>query len=176
MEPLQLLKHFRADRCWSAVSDSDFVQFLEQKPSHFHNMIGLALTDCPNYSWRAAWLIARTVEFNDFRVKPYRLKIIRSLQGKSSGHQRELLKLIVQSQLTQHQEGCLFDVCVSIWENQSKKAGTRYFAFQYIVKILQKHPELIAESNALFDESQLHSLSPGVQRTVRKRLDCLFNP
>lgn len=171
MQALKLLKDFKDGRCWSEISDESFDQFLQKNPSYFGKLIGVALKNYTDYSWRAAWLVARTLKTNDDRVKPYRLKMIRALRGKSSGHQRELMKILIDSKLTRYQEGCLFDVCVSIWENHSLQSGTRYLAFQFISKIMKHYPAMFAEVSVLFSHESILKLSPGIQALVKRQLN-----
>lgn len=174
MQSLKLLKDFRADRCWSNISNEIFDQFLQNNPANFHKMIGVALKNYPDYSWRAAWLVARTLKTNDDRVKPYRLKMIRALKGKSSGHQRELMKILLDTKLTRYQEGCLFDICVSIWENHSLQSGTRYLAFQFISKIIKDYSLMVAEVSSIFSPESLLKLSPGIQILVKRQLKAII--
>jgi len=58
---------------------------------------------------------------------------------------------------------------LNIWKDVHKKSGTRFYAFNYIHKIVAKYPELQNELVGLFDMNYLETLSPGIQRGIQKK-------
>lgn len=60
------------------------------------------------------------MEDNDPRISPYILKIIECLHQKKDGHQRELLKILYRMDLSEEQEGVIFDLCMNVWEQVGK--------------------------------------------------------
>lgn len=144
------------------------ISFMDDHPEHFVEAIELAVSDRQPYAWRAAWLLWSCMDDNDQRIHFYIPKIINVLTSKQDGHQRELLKILLRMELSEEQEGYLFDVCATVWEKINKKPSVRFTAFQFLVKIAKNHPDLSGEI-ALFTQNQyLDSLSPGVKRSVSR--------
>ncbi|MFL2580071.1 MAG: hypothetical protein ACJ0QQ_08410 [Parvicellaceae bacterium] len=166
---VQLLKKFRNNRCWSDINIKEIKLLLDSEESIFNKMVGLSMKNEKNYSWRAAWLLSRTMTKNDPRCKPIVLKIIKSIPEKEAGHQRELLKIINKFNWTRKQEGFLFDICVKLWADIKVKSGTRYYAMEILLKISQKYPELKNEINYLFEDNFLKDLSPVIRSNILKK-------
>ena len=123
------------------------------------------------YSWRAAWLLWSCMEENDKRIQGNIKDIISNITNKKDGHQRELLKILLQMELNEEYEGHLFNVCVSVWEKINKKPSVRYTAFKFILKIAKKYPDLFNEIAFLTQNQYLDSLSPGVKRSISKMIN-----
>jgi len=164
-----LVKDFIKGRCWSDVSLSEVHQFVNQSNEHVEKMLEYAISDVKDSSWRVAWLLERSLDKSDEIIQKYNLKIIKSIIGKECGHQRELLKLIIDRNLSEEEEGRLFEICLNIWKDVHKKSGTRFYAFNYIHKIVAKYPELQNELVGLFDRNYLETLSPGIKRGIQKK-------
>ena len=143
---------------------------MENHPEYFNEAIELALVDKQPYSWRAAWLLWSCMEENDKRIRKYLKKIIDSLKSKDDGHQRELLKILLQMELKEEYEGILFNLCMDIWEQINKTPSVRINALKFIIKIAKKHPELFQEITFLTQDHYLESLSPGVKHSVSKMM------
>jgi len=146
----------------------EMISFMENHPEYFEEAIGLAIADKQPYSWRAAWLLWSCMEENDERIKKYIKKIVDTLETKDDGHQRELLKILLQMNLKDEYEGKLFNLCMNIWEQINKTPSVRINALKFIIKIAKKHPELSQEITFLTQDHYLESLSPGVKHSVSK--------
>lgn len=168
---VQLLKKFRNNRCWSDINIDEVKIFLDSDDSIIHNIIELSMKNEKDYSWRAAWLLSRTLTKDDKRCRPFLLKIIKSIPEKEAGHQRELLKIAIKFHWTKKQEGFLFDICIKLWADIKVKSGTRYYAVVILLKISQKYPELKNEINYLFDDNFLKDLSPGIRSNILKKVN-----
>lgn len=142
------------------------IAFMETHPECFEEAVKLAVSDVPLLSWRAAFLLWGCIRENDPKIKPHIKSIIKVLPEKNDGHQRELLKILSVMELNEKQEGFLFDLCLSIWEQINKNPSVRHTAFKFIIKIIKKHPELSSELNYLTKDEYMNSLSPGVRRSV----------
>ena len=146
----------------------EMISFMENHPEYFEEAIELAIADKQPYSWRAAWLLWSCMEENDERIKKYIKKIVDTLETKDDGHQRELLKILLQMELKDEYEGKLFNLCMNIWEQINKTPSVRINALKFIIKIAKKHPELSQEITFLTQDHYLESLSPGVKHSVSK--------
>lgn len=144
----------------------EMISFMDSHPEYYKEAIELAISNKQPYSWRAAWLLWSCMEENDKRIQGYIKNIINTITTKKDGHQRELLKILLQMELNEEQEGYLFNVCMTIWEKINKKPSVRFTAFKFIIKTAKKHPDLSNEI-AFFTQNQyLDSLSPGIKRSL----------
>ncbi len=149
---------------------NEMISFMKAHPEYFDESIELAIKDKQPYSWRAAWVLWSCITKNDPRVKKHIPKIIDSIIHKEDGHQRELIKILLEMDLNEEQEGYLFDICVSLWEQVEKKPSVRFTAFRYINKTANKYPDLSKEILLLAQEKYMNTLSPGVHKSILKML------
>ena len=131
----------------------------------------MAVTDKQPYSWRAAFVLWSVIQNNDVRIQKHIKRIVKAVKGKSDGHQRELLKILLMMELDEKYEGVLFDLCMNIWEQIDKSPSVRVNALKMIIKIANKHPELVKEISFLAQDHYLESLSPGARHSVRKLMN-----
>ena len=151
----------------------DVFNFMNQFPEEFESIVVLTITDEKPICWRAAWVVQTFMEQDDERVQPYVDAILQIIPQKEDGHQREFLKILAQMNLNDDRESILYDECVAIWESVRKKPGTRYFAFQQMVKMVEKYPELMQEIHAVTQPQHINTLSPGVRQGVVKLIQQL---
>jgi hypothetical protein len=146
------------------------ISFMKNTPEAFEEAIELALLDEQPLSWRAAWLLFDCMEENDPRIKKHLKKIIKAVKSKSGGHQREFLRILLKMDLTENQEGILFDICMNLWEDVNNIPSVRYTGFKFIVKIAKKHPELLNELSVITRDHYMQSLSSGIRHSVKRMM------
>lgn len=144
------------------------ISWLDAHPESFTEAILLAMADKQPLSWRSAWLLWSCMEDNDPRIRPYISKIIECLEHKKDGHQRELLKILYCMDLSEEQEGVVFDLCMNVWEQVGKTPSVRHNAFRMIARMASKYPDLLNEIAFITQDHYLDTLSPGVRRSVMK--------
>jgi hypothetical protein len=149
---------------------ADLVSFMNVHPEDFKEAIKLAVADKQPYSWRAAWLLWSCMEENDKRIRVYINDIIGTLISKNDDHQRELLKILLQMELSEEYEGILFNICSGVWEKINKKPSVRLTALKIIVKIVKQHPDLSHEIIFLTQSQYMDSLSAAVKKSVSKMI------
>ena len=121
-------------------------------------------------------MLQSCVSENDTRLKAHVRSIINVLLTKKDGHQRELLKTLLQVELDEEDEAMLFDVCVRLWERINKSPSVRHTALMFILKTAKKYPDLIQEIEFLLQEQYLETLSPAIRRSVyRIRKELITN-
>jgi hypothetical protein len=152
----------------SGSTKENMIFYLYSHPEDFNEAIMLAVSDTQPYAWRAAWLLWSCMEENDHRIKRYLKKIINTIKTKSDGHQRELLKILLQMELNEEYEGILFNLCSQIWEKINKNPSVRMTAFKILIKTAKKHPDLSREILFLTRDQYLDSLSPAVRKAIYK--------
>lgn len=149
--------------------DKDFLIQLFQEQAEVHaEAIQVALSKQQPQAWRATWILAHCTTKNDARIRPYLSDFIQNIINQKDGHQRETLKIIDKMILDEEQEGILFDICMSTWENISKSSSVRYLAFKFIYKTCHKYPELNGELTFISQDHYLETLSPGIQKIIKK--------
>lgn len=146
------------------------VAYINDHPEYFEEAVDLALSDKKPYCWRAASLVGDYITFDDKKIKKHIGKIVKALQEKEDGHQRELLKILLKMNLNQKQAGVVFDICIGLWESIQKQPSVRITAMRMIFKFAESYPELENEIAYLFQEHYLETLSPGVKHSIKKML------
>jgi len=148
----------------------NMISYLKKNPLCFEEAVELSVSDNQPYAWRAAWLLWSCIETNDPKIVRHVDKILNCISKKQDGHQRELIKILLEMELSDRQEGILFDICVSLWEQIGKKPSVRFTAFKFINKLVKKYPDLRNELLMLTQSHYLDSLSPGVNRSITKMI------
>lgn len=169
----KLVEDFINGRCWSDIDRIEASLFVNQGEEHVRKMVNLAVSDSKDISWRTAWLLGRSINQSSKPIQKFHLKIIKGIRGKDSGHQRELIKLVIDKNLSNEEEGRLFEECIEIWKDIHKKPGTRSYAFQFIYKMVNKYQELKNELDGLFESQYLESLSPAIKKSIKAKLNKL---
>lgn len=144
----------------------EMIAFLQSNPGYFNEAIELALSDKQPFAWRSAWLLWSCMEKNDNRIKKHINSIIKCIDKKAEGHKRELLKILSMMNLTETQEGRLFNICMNTWEQIDSSPSVRFSAFKFMINVIRKHPELSEELVFLTQDHYLKSLSPGIKNAV----------
>lgn len=147
------------------------VSFITSHPSELSEVVRIAQTTTLPQCWRACWMLFHYSEPNDSRLKPFVNELISAIENKSDGHQRELIKLVSKMELDDDQEGAMFDQCMGVWESVKKIPSVRMMAFRFIMKVLQKYPELVNEVKYIAQDHYVETLSPGVKASVSRQIE-----
>ncbi|MBN2664150.1 MAG: hypothetical protein JXR68_10915 [Bacteroidales bacterium] len=151
-------------------NDEKLVLFVNKNNENFTFAMKIALADEQPYAWRATWVINHATKNNDPRLTEYIYLITKDLQKKQDGHQRELLKLIEKIKIAEENEGLIFDICMTIWEDVDKIPSVRIIALKMLVKIVKKYPELMNELKFITQEHYTETLSPGIKNSMKKMM------
>ncbi|MCB9426742.1 MAG: hypothetical protein H6584_06905 [Flavobacteriales bacterium] len=146
----------------------EMVAYLKNNSNEYLNAIELITSDAHPQAWRCAWLVGHCMKKNDPLIQSKIESIIDAILYKKEGHQRELLKILYKMQLTDEQEGKLFNLCMTIWETIGKTASVRITAFKFLITTLKKYPELKNEIDFLTQEQYTESLSSGLKHSFNK--------
>ncbi|HCD52251.1 MAG TPA: hypothetical protein DEQ34_07380 [Balneolaceae bacterium] len=146
------------------------VRHLTEHPEQFDEAMALALGDEDPFCWRSAFVIYDVMDHNDPRVAPHISGIVQVLPLKKDGHQRELLKILLKTELEEEHEGPLFDHCISIWQSIRKKPSVRFTAFRFLAQMAKKYPELTHEVLELAQPQYVNALSPGIRNAAQRLL------
>jgi len=155
---------------------ADLLHFVREHPEHFDEAVELAVSDNQPFAWRAAFLVESWMSEDDKRIQKYLKRIVDVLPYKNDGHQRELIKILSKMKLKNSLEGKVFNVCANIWEGIGKDPSVRMTALKFLLKTVEKYPELSNEIIHLTSEEYLEGLSPGVKKSITKLLSRLPLP
>jgi len=138
--------------------------YVKQHPNLFKDLIEASLDTKHPKAWRAAMLLGNAMKKNDKRVVPYITTFIECLPLLShDGHQRQVLIILDKLSLNENQNGCLFDHCLSLWEQVNKIPSTRMRSFQAMVKMTSQYPELKDELKLFTTNYYTQTLSEGIK-------------
>ncbi len=147
--------------------------WMETHPEDFDDLVEMALSDDPEYAWRAAWLLWSCITENDPRIRGKLKEFVNALPEKSGSQKREFLILFSRMEIEPAWAGDLFVECVRIWTNPSLQASLRYNAFKLLVRITKEYPELKTELLLLVEEEYLYGLSENVRKSVFRMMRAL---
>ncbi|MCC5022706.1 MAG: hypothetical protein J6386_07875 [Candidatus Synoicihabitans palmerolidicus] len=132
---------------------AEMVAYIGAHPEAMEEAIGLAVTDRQPYAWRSAWLLESCMQDNDSRVRTAVDNLLAALPTKADGHQRELIKILSRMDLRDDQEGTFFNLVVGLWEDVHKKPAVRCVALKFILKMVEKYPDLRGGGGGESDDS-----------------------
>jgi len=146
----------------------EMLRFLRDNPDELNYAAELALENRQPLSWRSAWVLWSLFQEGVPFPQGFSEKILAVIQEKRDGHQRELLKLLWISGIEEEEDGRIFDLCVSLWEDIRKDPSIRIMAMKWMFRISGAHPELLVEMPYYLQEKFTDPLSPGVKRSLEK--------
>ncbi|WP_107037788.1 hypothetical protein [Brumimicrobium mesophilum] len=152
----------------------DMLSYIDSNPGDFGELIELTISDKQPYSWRATWLLWSCMKKNDARVLPFVSAIVKRLPKCKDGHQRNLINILLKMEVDEEDEGLLFDVCVDIWLDIKKQSSVRIKAFEVIVGLAKRYPELNHEVEALTDKRFVEPLSAGIKKSFSRMVGECF--
>jgi len=142
------------------------ISWMEAHPEAFEELVGMALSDDPEYAWRAGWLLWSCITENDPRLIGRIKDFVQVLPAKSGPQQRELLILLSKMDIEPEIAGEVFEHCVQIWTNPTLQASLRYNAFKLMSIVAKNYPELKTELQLLVEDDFFTGLSENVRKSV----------
>lgn len=122
------------------------------------------------HAWRAAWIISKYSEQTTEDLNIYADGFINAAKEiQADGHLREILKIIVHLNLNEDQNSEVFDLCLSLLQDNRRQSSVRSIAFQFLIKISKDYPELRNEISIIFDNIKDY-LSHGIRYSMMKKL------
>ncbi len=146
----------------------DLISYINTHQDDFPELIELAISDKPPYSWRAAWLLWSCMSKNDKRIFRSVKKIIDILPERQDNQQRELLMVLQRMEIDADDEGRLFDICSNIWKKVNKNSSLRFHAFKTMLIYSKKYPDLLNEIKLLTDDYYTNNLTDNVKKSIFK--------
>ena len=154
---------------------AEMLSYMEANPADFMELVELSVADKQPYSWRATWLLWSCMKKNDTRVQAHVSTIVKRLPTFKDGHQRNLINILLKMEVDEDDEGLLFDACVDIWLDIKKQSSVRIKAFEVIVGLAKRYPELKQEVEALTDKRFVEPLSAGIKKSFYKMVGSVFS-
>ena len=150
------------------IEKDKLVSLLKSNHNYYYEAIEIALSNKQPMSWRAMWIVQNATQKLDNRPFSYISKIINNIPKNIDSLQRESLKLLDKLVLNDEQEGKLFDICMTLWENLQKTPAVRFMAYKFIKKTAIKYPELQSEIEFILEDRYLEGLSPGIKTIISR--------
>lgn len=142
------------------------VAYVKNNPEVIGELMKLSITNKKPFSLRAALILSDCIEENDERLIAFIPSILEALPACSDGQQRDLFRVLKKMELTDDQEGQVFEMAIDIWCQLAKQPGTRYLAYMMLIDIANKYPELLHEIILLSTDEYFEKLSPGIKRVL----------
>ncbi|NQZ78034.1 MAG: hypothetical protein HRT61_18315 [Ekhidna sp.] len=141
---------------------------IQSDTNNFDLLLTWSLESDQPVGWRSAWLLRQILKVKDSRLSGKIAVMLSRFQTFNESQKREWLKALLNQELTDEEEGVLFDFCMSEWQKISNHPALRASAIQVIFKILTAYPELKDELTHVMTPEYTESLSPGIQKGVLK--------
>ena len=149
------------------------ILYIKSNPLVFEELIELTISNKQPNSKRASWLLWHCTEDNDERIIKHINKILKVLDSLIEGQQRYLISILQRMKINEEQEGLLFDICYNNWIKIDKQPTIRYQAFEVLIQISKKYPDLYNEVMSLTQPHYIEPLSKGVKRSIIKLINNL---
>lgn len=149
------------------------IDYIRSNPLEIDNLIILIFELRQPYSWRAAWLLWSCMEENDIRVANYIGKFVEGLTFYPDNMKKDICMILLKMDIEENLEGILFDHCIGIWEDISKKPAIRANAMRILIKLTEKYPDLYHEVISLTNDIYLQDSSTGLKHSIKKRISAL---
>jgi hypothetical protein len=107
------------------------ISWMETHPEEFDDLVEMALSDDPEYAWRAAWLLWSCITENDPRIRAKLKEFANALKQKPGPQKREFLILFNRMDNEPSLAGDLYRECVRIWTNPSLQTSLRYSIYYW---------------------------------------------
>ncbi len=142
---------------------------LDSDPNLVYSYTKFALTD-HKFAWRASWLLSHYSKKDTTVLQEYVDEFIQAAKIiKANGHLRETLKIIYNLKLNEEQTSEIFDLCMTLLEDNKRQASVRMIAFSFVLRVSEDYPELQNEIEIIVDNIKDY-LSPGISRSMKDRV------
>ena len=148
------------------INEENQLKLIAKNKDNLHNFSFAKHKD----SWKALWLL------NKYQVTVVKVYIAQLFDLLISGNQsiiRESLKALRQIELQEKWHSKLLDAAIKIWNNANNISSCRYYAGLILLELTEQYPELKQEVNFLFHDEIINSLSPGIKKSILKKLNAL---
>jgi len=148
--------------------------YITEHPELIETLMNIALTDCPDTSWRAAWTADKIHEHHPELIVPYLPAMINfALKTADSGKKRHLLKLISLHPIAEDDMARVLHFCIEIFTSAAEPIAVRVHAMQILFNIAQKEPDFTGELIDLIEHEIEYHGSAGIKSRGRKLLEKL---
>jgi hypothetical protein len=149
---------------------------ITKTPEFYLMLIEIALYNCNQKSWRAAYLIDKINDNYPQLLQPFLNEMIDQVKiEKSHSKKRHFLKLIGQNELPPEQQGFMLDFCIKTFTSAKEDLAVRVHAMQILYNISEKEPELKPEILVLIEYEMENHSSAGIVSRGRKLAQNLRN-
>ena len=155
------------------IHKTSLLEKIHADPDHFDKLLNWSFLKEQPIGWRATWLLKQVVDKNDPRLGHQISQLIEQFPKFNESQKREWLRILIYQEFTDDDAGYLFDLCMLEWKNIHNHPALRSSAFQILMRIFKKFPELVTELTHLMTPEYLEPLSPAIRKGILKQWNSL---
>jgi argonaute-like protein implicated in RNA metabolism and viral defense len=143
---------------------------LEKDPALVDAYVEFSMTD-HKWAWRATWVVHHFSNKHANQINKYADQYIEMLsKTERDGHLREIISILINLNLSEEQEGELFDICYELIQSNKRQSSVRGISFRYMMRLAGRYPELKEELKIIFENIKDY-ISPGIRNGIEMRLN-----
>ena len=155
------------------IHKESLLEKIKASESNIEKLFQWSLSTEQPLGWRATWMMKQLLRKNDPRLVPFVAPALDRFMEFNESQKREWLRTLLDQQISEDEEGKLFDLCINEWKKIHNHPALRSTAIQHLIKIIKKFPELKGELNHLMEAAYLESLSPAIKKSAMKQWQSL---
>ena len=118
-------------------------------------------------------MLRQIINKDDRRISEVIPRVIDQYEQFNHSQRREWLKILIDQNIAEEEEGLLFDLCVAEWKQIHSQPALRASAIFLVFSLLNKYPDLLNELNHLMTSEYLDELSPGIKKGVLRQWESM---
>lgn len=145
------------------------IEAIQKNQSLLKHVYTLAVSNEHPYAWRASWTLVHLTNSSPDLVKPFVFQIIRDINHLKIDRQvASFLQILTKIDFPTDEAGHLFDLAVRILHDTKKQMYFKLYALQFLIKFVDRVPELIQELLLSVEDENLISNNKYIRNQIRK--------
>ena len=154
----------------SLAKDLGIVQYIEENPAQFNELMGLFFAGPHRLTQRASGIMNYCAEKNPSWIQPYLGRMVKFCQGEvHDAVKRNTVRILQFVSVPEELEGEVLNLCFTLLANPNEAVAIKAFAMTVAANLCQKYPELGPELRILIEDRMPYE-SPAFTSRGRKVL------